>query len=145
MTAQILDNKDHTILNSAIKKYSVIMIRLPDIERKELNLFPKKPLKTRLYRICQLTNFLTSRYITGKTIVFVGPLHVLSFVYKSVNKNFKYHDLVAIRLENLVPDKNFLANEHLGLIIFSTRKAQVYNPVKVPFEFCKSCNNTVKD
>lgn len=145
MTIKILNIKDPGILDSVLKQYSVLIVRLPNIEKNEVNHFYMNTLKTRLYKICQLSNHLTSQNVRGKTIVFIGPLHVLPFVYKSVSANFKLHDLVAIRLKNVIPDDTFLPNEHLGLIVFSTKKSRVYNSVKVPYEFCKSCKNTVKD
>lgn len=145
MTIKILSSTDPEILNSVLKQYSGLIVRLPNVRKNEINLFSKNTLKTRLYKICQISNYLTSQKGQGKTIVFIGPLHVLPFVYQSVHKNFKFHDLVAIRLKNIIPDDNFLPNEHLGLMVFSTKQTRVYNTVKVPYEFCKSCKNTVKD
>ena len=129
---------------SEYERSKVFIIRLPNLSINEI-IVKKNFQNSSLYKICQITNQITSTGILNKTIVFIGPMYLLSYIYHSVNKQYKFQHLVALRIKTLNFKKRFLPNEHLGLIIFSTSKTPSFNETKLPYQYCRCCKRTVKD
>lgn len=129
---------------SEYERSKVFIIRLPNLSINEI-IVKKNFQNSSLYKICQITNQITSTGFLNKTIVFIGPMYLLSYIYHSVNKQYKFQHLVALRIKTLNFKKRFLPNEHLGLIIFSTRKNPSFNETKLPYQYCRCCKRTVKD
>ena len=129
---------------SEYERSKVFIIRLPNLSINEI-IVKKNFQNSSLYKICQITNQITSTGFLNKTIVFIGPMYLLSYIYHSVNKQYKFQHLVALRIKTLNFKKRFLPNEHLGLIIFSTQKNPSFNETKLPYQYCRCCKRTVKD
>ncbi len=129
---------------SEYERSKIFVIRLPNLSIRGTRI-KKKFLNSHLYRICQITNQITSIDALKKTVVFIGPMYLLPYIYHSIDKKYKFQHLVALRIKNPNFRKQFLSNEHLGLIIFSTLKNPFFNEVKLPYQYCKCCKNTVKD
>lgn len=129
---------------SEYERSKVFIIRLPNLSINEI-IVKKNFQNSSLYKICQITNQITSTGFLNKTIVFIGPMYLLSYIYHSVNKQYKFQHLVALRIKTLNFKKRFLPNEHLGLIIFSTSKTPSFNETKLPYQYCRCCKRTVKD
>lgn len=139
--------KGRTKFSQIISKYErskVFVIRLPNLsisKTSSKNFFQN----SHLYRICQITNQITSHESQNTTVAFIGPMNLLPYIYHSVDKKFKFQHLVAMRIKTLNFRKRFLPNEHLGLIIFTTQNKHPFNEVKLPYQYCKCCKRTVKD
>ena len=129
---------------SEYERSKVFIIRLPNLSINEI-IVKKNFQNSSLYKICQITNQITSTGFLNKTIVFIGPMYLLSYIYHSVNKQYKFQHLVALRIKTLNFKKRFLPNEHLGLIFFSTQKNPSFNETKLPYQYCRCCKRTVKD
>ncbi|MGY5148907.1 MAG: DNA-methyltransferase [Candidatus Nitrosopumilus sp. bin_68KS] len=95
-------------------------------------------------KICEFIQHLTSLDNTSRHLIVLGSMHMLPYIYHSIDKKYHFQNLISIRLKKVKKIDNFLPNEHVGLIIFSTTK-QSLNHVRKPYQFCKCCKNTVKD
>ena len=127
------------------KKSEVFLIRLPELSLNRAIRSKNGLDHSKLYKICQIANQFTSSEVTNNTIAFIGPMELLPYIYHSVNHRFIFRYLVALQMNKTNSRKNFLPNEHLGLIIFSNKKNQKFFVVKNPYRLCKSCGNTEKD
>lgn len=128
-----------------INESKTVVFRLPDLKIKDIQINQRNLKLNKLVKICNAVNYLTSDNTLTKDIFFIGPLHLLAFVYHSINEQYNFQYLVAIRTKSIRKTKGFLPNEHLGVAIFSTRKAASYSSVKQKYQFCKCCGKTLKD
>ena len=134
---------DH--LTHEIKKSKLFLIRLPNLEKSEINLPMSNFTRSKIFEICKFVNYSSSIRVIGKTLIFLGPLYLLPYVFQAVHSNYTFQSLIAIRLKKTELSKKFLPNEHLGAMIFSTRSKGALNDVKKPYQYCKCCKDTVKD
>ena len=81
----------------------------------------------------------------NKTLIILGPLETLPYIYHLINKKFLFKRLIAIRLKKLMPTGRIFPNEHIGALIMTTKKYKSLNEVKKPFQYCKACKRTLKD
>ena len=133
-----LDRLEREYLNS---RY--FLIRLPNIDRSELESVRKR--EGPIIAICSFLNHLSSVDTKNKALVVLGPMHLLPYVYHSVNDRYTFKNLISLRLSKPVRSGTFLPNEHFGAIVFTTNKNKVMNDVRKPYLHCKCCGNTVKD
>ena len=120
------------------------LLRLPNIDRTKIESVNRKKDST-IVKICAFLSRLSSAHTKGKTLVILGPMHLLPYVYHSVNENYYFRNLIALRLSAPAPSETFLPNEHFGAIVFRTSKGKSMNVVRKPYQYCKCCGNTVKD
>jgi len=126
-----------------ISASDLLLIRLPNLDKEEIKISSENASKSKLYKICQISRYL-STISEPKEIVFLGPLHLLPYIYSVIDKKFQFKELVAIKLVEVNRNNSFLPNEHIGLIIFSSRRGS-FNEVRTPYQYCKCCKRTVKD
>ncbi len=135
-------------LDEIIEEYDnsqIFIIRLPNLEKHDIQLSSKNVINSKIYKICEVLNTLSTISKSKKTLVFLGPMPILPYIYHSLNDNLNFLNLIGLRLKKVKLSRTFLPNEHFGILIFSTRKHGILNDVKKPYEFCKCCKNTVKD
>ena len=139
-------SQDSTIeqIEEEYRNSQIFLIRLPTMSKTELGLLDKKQ-NSNIDKICNFVNHLSSFREMRKTLLILGSMHVLPYVYHAVNKKYNFKSLIAVRLKKTMPSETFFPREHFGILIFSTRKQGVFNKVKKPYEYCKCCKNTLKD
>ena len=120
------------------------LLRLPNVDRTEIEFVGRKedPI---IVKVCNFLNRISSARTKDMTLVVLGPMHLLPYVYHSVNENYNFRNLIALRLSRLTPSGVFLSNEHFGAAVFRTNKSKSMNEVRKPYQYCKCCRNTVKD
>lgn len=127
------------------KNSQIFVIRIPNLEKADIEISPKNVIDSKIHKICEVVNMLSSISKFNKKLIFLGPMSTLPYIYHSITDNFNFLNLIGVRLKKIKLSRTFLPNEHYGVLIFSTRKNGVLNGVKKPYEFCKCCKNTVKD
>ena len=120
------------------------ILRLPDVDRTEIESVGKKE-DSIVIKICNFLDRLTSANIKNKTLVVLGPTHLLPYAYHSVNDRYHFRNLIALRLSRPNTSGTFLPNEHFGAIVFKTNRSKSMNEVRKPYQYCKCCGNTEKD
>ena len=120
------------------------LIRLPNVDGSEIGSV-RRSKGSVVIKICRFLNRLTSVSTKGKTLVVLGPMHLLPYAYHSMNENYKFKNLIALRLSKPAMPRTFLPNKHFGAAIFTTNKSKAMNDVRKPYLHCKCCGNTVKD
>ena len=141
----LTQNHNLSKMLSEYEKSEIFLIRLPKFSLNKIFHSKKKFRQSELYKICQITNQITSTKASNKTIVFIGPMELLPYIYHSIDQTYVFRYLVSLQLKNKKHKRNFLPNEHLGLIIFSNKPNQKFFIIKLPYKRCKSCKNTEKD
>lgn len=120
------------------------MIRLPSVDRSNLESMNNES-NSVIIKMCKLLHYLSSTSPKDKTLVILGPMHLLPYAYHALNENYNFKNLIAIRLSKSVASTGFLPNEHFGAAVFTTDKNKPMNDVRKPYQHCKCCGNTVKD
>ena len=120
------------------------MIRLPNVDRLKLKSISKKNSSV-IIKMCRFLHHLSSINPKNRTLVILGPIHLLPYAYHTLNENYNFKNLIAIRLSKPIASTIFLPNEHFGAAIFTTDRNKTMNDVRKPYQHCKYCGNTVKD
>ena len=120
------------------------LLRLPNIDRTEIESVDREG-DSIVVKICSFLNRLSSTNTNDKTLVVLGPMYLLPYAYHSVNENYHFKNLIALRLSRPISSEAFLPNEHFGAAVFKTSKNKSMNVVRKPYQHCKCCGNTVKD
>ena len=128
---------------SEYKRSQIFLIKIPNSERLELDSLNK--LDSEILKVCAFIEQLSSTGSNNKTLVVMGPMHLLPYMYRSINKKYFFKGLIALRLKKVESSNKTLPNEHIGALIMSTLKHGALNEVKKPYKHCKSCKDTVKD
>jgi len=98
----------------------------------------------KITKICEFVAHLSSFVESNHNIIFFGPMHLLPYVYHAIDVKYKFQNLISVR-NSSIKKTNFLPNEHMGLIFFSTHDIKSLNHVRKSYQFCKCCHKTVKD
>ena len=120
------------------------LIRLPNVDGLVMKSTQKK-ISPPVLKICSFLNRLTSVSPKKKTLVILGPTHLLPYAYHSIHESYKFRNLIALRLSKPFALGTLLPNEHFGAAIFTTSGSKAMNDVRKPYQRCKCCGNTVKD
>ena len=134
-------------LNNLKKIYDqsqIFLIRLPNLNKSELELL-KTHSNSNISKICHIISNIIDENTDNKILVFLGPVFLFPYIYAIINDTFFYRDLISVRLNKIKNSRTFFPNEHIGIMIISTRKFGIYNRVRKSYSYCKCCKKTVKD
>jgi len=101
---------------------------------------------TPLPKICQIVNELATKIKEGAKLLVLGDPLILPYVHGYLEPLMKYRTWIVVRTTNASNDTACLPNNHEDILVYSNENGRMNHSVmRVQYEYCKSCNKTVKD
>ena len=131
-----------------VSNHDVVLLRLPNVDEKRYS----KPIsnigfrRSALYKICSLVNEVVAHTRDGTKILVMGNPIILPYVHECLNRHLKYRTWIVVKTTN--NDKHYCAlqNEHDGILVYTKGTGNMHHSImRVRYEYCKSCDKTVKD
>lgn len=129
-----------THLLNTFSNSRIFFVKLPSLDKTDIKNISKN---SKITKICEFVTHLSSFGKSGHNVIFFGSMYLLPYVYHAIDSKYKFRNLISVRCSS-IEKTNFLPNEHMGLMFFSTHVNSL-NHVRKSYQFCKCCHRTVKD
>ena len=131
-----------------VRHYDVVLLRLPNINMKRYGKpMPKSEFKkSPLHGVCCLACDLASNVRDGTKILVMGNPLILPYIHGCLERHLKYRTWIAVKTTDKGDYDSPLSNGHDGILVYTKGEGGMEHSVmRVRYEYCKSCDKTVKD